>query len=251
MNNRERVLASLAHRQPDRVPYHVDFTQRMHARMVDFYGDAHFAKRLGNCLTGFDLETPCGWREVAPDVWEDEFGVRWNRSIDKDIGTVCNQVITRENVYDVPFPDPDDPTRYAALEQATRERGDRVIFASLGFSLFERVWTMAGMDTVLMAMVDDPPFLHRLLDRVLDFNLRVVAHACATDVDIIRFGDDWGMQTGLIMGPRLWREFIKPRVHNLVNLAGFRESREGVHAAQPAFILFEEFGQPGRSGALR
>ncbi|NLV45744.1 MAG: hypothetical protein GXY07_14745 [Candidatus Hydrogenedentes bacterium] len=47
------------------------------------------------------------------------------------------------------------------------------------------------------------------------------------------------------------REFIKPRVHNLVNLAGFRESREGVHAAQPAFILFEEFGQPGRSGALR
>jgi uroporphyrinogen decarboxylase len=28
----------------------------------------------------------------------------------------------------------------------------------------------------------------------------------------VRFGDDWGQQTGLIMGPRLWRRFIKPRV---------------------------------------
>jgi uroporphyrinogen decarboxylase len=26
------------------------------------------------------------------------------------------------------------------------------------------------------------------------------------------FGDDWGHQSGLIMGPILWRKFIKPRM---------------------------------------
>lgn len=36
--------------------------------------------------------------------------------------------------------------------------------------------------------------------------VRVVDEVC------IRFGDDWGQQRGLIMGPKHWRRFIKPRV---------------------------------------
>ena len=36
--------------------------------------------------------------------------------------------------------------------------------------------------------------------------------ALAHDIDCLLFGDDWGSQSGLIMGPKLWREFIKPRV---------------------------------------
>ena len=30
--------------------------------------------------------------------------------------------------------------------------------------------------------------------------------------DGIYFGDDWGQQKGLIMGPDCWRTFIKPRL---------------------------------------
>jgi uroporphyrinogen decarboxylase len=35
------------------------------------------------------------------------------------------------------------------------------------------------------------------------------------DVDGIYFGDDWGQQKGLIMGPERWRRFIKPRMARL------------------------------------
>ena len=51
MNNRERVLATLNHRQPDKTPYNIDFTQVAHAKMADYYGDPHFEDKLGNCLT--------------------------------------------------------------------------------------------------------------------------------------------------------------------------------------------------------
>ena len=51
MSNRERVLATLAHEQPDKIPYSIGFTQVAHARMVKFYGDPAFASKLGNCLT--------------------------------------------------------------------------------------------------------------------------------------------------------------------------------------------------------
>ncbi|OPZ86313.1 MAG: methylcobalamin:coenzyme M methyltransferase [bacterium ADurb.Bin429] len=63
-----------------------------------------------------------------------------------------------------------------------------------------------------MAMAADPDFITALLDRILDFNLRVIDLACAHDIDAMMFGDDWGQQTGLIMGPALWRAYIKPRI---------------------------------------
>ncbi|HOF89227.1 MAG TPA: uroporphyrinogen decarboxylase family protein, partial [Armatimonadota bacterium] len=48
--------------------------------------------------------------------------------------------------------------------------------------------------------------------RILDFNLRVIDLACAHDIDAMMFGDDWGQQTGLIMGPARWRAYLKPRL---------------------------------------
>ena len=38
-------------------------------------------------------------------------------------------------------------------------------------------------------------------------------------LDGIYFGDDWGQQRGLIMGPELWRTFIKPRMAALYQRA--------------------------------
>ena len=44
----------------------------------------------------------------------------------------------------------------------------------------------------MMAMVADKRFVHDLLDRILEFNLRVIENACAYDIDAMMFGDDWG-----------------------------------------------------------
>ena len=42
MNNRERVLATLNHEQPDKIPYNIGFTKKSHAKMVEFYKDPDF-----------------------------------------------------------------------------------------------------------------------------------------------------------------------------------------------------------------
>ena len=51
VTNRERVLAAVSHRSPDKVPYDIRFTQPAHARMVAYYGDPGFESKLGNCFT--------------------------------------------------------------------------------------------------------------------------------------------------------------------------------------------------------
>jgi uroporphyrinogen decarboxylase len=180
--------------------------------MADYYGDPDFESKLGNCFTWLRPHAPgARFAEVRPNIWADEFGVLWDRHIDKDIGVVCNRLLTPDNVADFAFPDPNDPARYESFDATIAAHPDRMALVSLGFSLFERAWTLAGMENVLMAMVADAPFADALLDRILDFNLAIIAHACAQDVDIVRFGDDWGQQRGLLMGPELWRRFIKPR----------------------------------------
>ncbi len=125
----------------------------------------------------------------------------WDRSVDTDIGTVCNVKVTPETLPDYPFPDPLNPERFSHFPQTLADRGDTFAVASIGFTLFERAWTLAGMETILEAMITKPAFVHELLDRILDYDLQVTRRALSFDVDAMRFGDDWGHQSGLIMGP--------------------------------------------------
>ena len=215
MNNKQRVIASVQHQRPDRIPYQLGFTQDARRNLAAYYGDEHFTARLNNCFAGLGTAPANAWREIAPDIWEDEFGVQWNRSVDKDIGVVCNCRITPESLPDHPFPDPADPSRYAHYDAFITAHPDDCAVANLGFSLFERAWTLAGMETILMGMVTDPAFVHALLDRILEHNLAIIDHACRYPIDVMHFGDDWGQQTGLIMGPELWRVFIKPRIRQM------------------------------------
>jgi uroporphyrinogen decarboxylase len=245
MNNRERVLATLNHQQPDIVPYNIGFTQPARANMVAYYGDPDFVSKLDNCLTLLGTAPKGGWREIEPDIWQDQFGVQWDRTIDKDIGTVCNRLVTPENLSDYVFPDPDDPTRYAAYAPLLADKGDRFVVVDLGFSLFERGWTLAGMENLLMAMVADKPFANALLDRILEFNLRVIENACAFDIDAMMFGDDWGMQTGVLMGPGLWREFIKPRIREMYGLAKARGKHVFIHSCGKVDALFPDLIECG------
>ncbi len=245
MNNRERVLATLNHRQPDRVPYSIGLTQKMQARMEEYVKDPSFWSGMEDCLTGLDCEPKDAWKEVRPNVMEDQFGVQWDQSVDRDIGVVCNRLVTPENVLDFPLPDPDDPTRYADYAGFVADKGDRFILVNHGFSLYERAWTLAGMETVLSAMVDDKDFVNALLDRILAFNLRLIENACSYDIDAMMFGDDWGQQTGLQMGPNLWREFIKPRIAKMYGLVRARGKFVLIHSCGKVDSVFPDLIECG------
>ena len=78
--------------------------------------------------------------------------------------------------------------------------------------MFERLWSYLGMEDALIYMITDKEFVHELLDKICEFNLKVIDIFNEYPFDGIYFGDDWGQQRGMIMGAPLWREFIKPRM---------------------------------------
>ena len=212
MTNKERVHAALRHQQPDKTPYVIGFTQKSAAAMVAHCGNNEFLKKIDNCFHGVGAVPGPKAKWLDQNTWQDEFGVHWDRSVDRDIGNVCNLLIPERDLSGLELPDPHTPDKFKGFaEQCARGQGRFVQFG-IGFSLFERAWTMRGIANLFMDMVEDADFVDEFLDAICDYNVALVQQAVKHPIDSVHFGDDWGSQRGLLMGPKLWRRFIKPRL---------------------------------------
>ena len=127
----------------------------------------------------------------------------WNRTIDRDIGMVERYPLAERSLAGFTFPDPLNPQRFAALPAFIEANPDRFRHVSMSFSLFERAWTLRGMEELLMDMLEAPEFVDELLDALLAYSLAVIDEFVKYDIDGILFGDDWGQQRGLISAPAL------------------------------------------------
>lgn len=215
MTPRERVIAALNFQQPDAVPYNIGFTIPARDKMAAYYGDSDFLSKLGNAFAGVSHNRKDAWVEIRPGYWRDEFGVVWNRTVDRDIGVVEDIILKEPTLADYVFPDPQEPGMFDHYPGAIEANRDRFVVSSIGFSLFERAWTLRGMENLLMDMIERPEFVHELLDRICDYNLALIDQALQFDIDACYFGDDWGSQRGLIMGEARWNEFIRSRLERM------------------------------------
>jgi uroporphyrinogen-III decarboxylase len=67
------------------------------------------------------------------------------------------------------------------------------------------------MENFLMDIATESKEFYRLLDDLLDFNLRWIDKWTQLEYDGLHFADDWGGQTSLIIKPETWRRIFKPR----------------------------------------
>lgn len=152
-----------------------------------------------------------GWQEVKPGFFRDYFGVVWNKTVDKTLGVADNPPLKGAGFGDYTFPNPDNIPVYDFIRQNNVRYPDRFHMVSIGFTLFERAWSLTGMENLMMYLMVEPDFVHDMLDRITEYNIKVIENAASLGIDCVHFGDDWGAQNGLLIGADMWREFIKPR----------------------------------------
>lgn len=216
MTKREAVIAALHHEEHRPVPYHMEFTRQALDQLIAYTNHPNIEEEIGSYLHyiqywGWPTEIP-----GRPGYFQDEFGVIWNRnSADKDIGVVDNCLIEDIEDYDYVFPSCDEARLRKEYEQLTATRNGRFTFAGFGFCMFERAWSLMGMENVLCSMITNPDETEDLFRRIGDYFLHLVDIALEYDIDGVYFGDDWGQQHGLIMGPEHWRHYIKPQMARL------------------------------------
>lgn len=109
-------------------------------------------------------------------------------------------------------PDFWDQLRANALK--LRKNSDRAIVLSAGCNLFEWGTFVRRLDNFLMDLVGNPVEVERFLDALMERHLNSLEKICLAVgdvVDIIRLGDDLGMNTGPMMGPNTYRKLFEPR----------------------------------------
>jgi len=222
MQKREVIQCVLEGSRPPYVPWSCGFTKEAKSKLQAYYGQDELDTPLQNHI--LKLGSDIGFfTDLGNERVRDVFGVVWDRSIDKDIGNVEGCILREPTLQGYSFPDPLDPRFFADIPAKLDQYGDRFRLFQLGFSLYERAWTLRGMMSLLMDFYDHPAFVHELLNTIADYNLAQVQEALQYDIDAVYFGDDWGQQHGLQMGPHLWRQFIFPvlkRMYGAVRAAG-------------------------------
>jgi uroporphyrinogen decarboxylase len=236
---RDVIRAVLDGKQPPYVPWSCGFTFEAAETLRAHYGDVDLGDALDNHLLG--LGNDIGFfTDLGNDRVQDVFGVVWDRSVDKDIGQVEGCVLPEPTLQGYTFPDPLDPRFFSDIPERIASHGDRFRVFQIGFSLYERAWTLRGMANLMMDFHDHPGFVVELLNAIADYNIAQTREALKYDIDAVHFGDDWGQQRGLQMGPRLWRRFIYPplkRMYAVVQDAGKYVS---IHSCGDVDELFDD-----------
>jgi uroporphyrinogen decarboxylase len=239
MTKREVILEVLEGRVPPYEPWSCGFTQEARSNLQAHFAAVEVEEALQNHFVklGSDIGffTSLGNNRV-----QDVFGVVWDRSIEKDIGNVEGCLLTEPTLKHYTFPDPLDRRFFADIPERIARYSDRFRVFQIGFSLYERAWTMRGIQNLLMDFHDHPGFVKELLNTIAEYNLAQVKEALKYDLDAVYFGDDWGQQRGLQMGPKLWHEFIYPVLERMFR--GVRESGKHVfiHSCGDVDELFDD-----------
>ena len=244
MDKREVVKLAIEGRSVPYVPWQCGFTVEAAEKLRDHFGrddldrvlDNHFVK-LGSDIGFFTA--------LGGDRFRDFFGVVWDRSIDKDIGNVVGCVLSEPTLEGYEFPDPLDKRFFENIPEMLSEYGDCFRVFKIGFSLYERAWAMRGMENLMMDFLDHPGFVHELLRTITDYNIAQITEALKYDIDAVYFGDDWGQQRGLQMGPQLWAEFIRPQLKRMYSVARDAGTYVTIHSCGKVDELFDDLIELG------
>ena len=245
MTKREIIKMVLDGKKPPYVPWSFKFTQEPLKELQKYYGEEDLDIPLGNHI--LNLGSDIGFfKEIAPNLFQDVFGVVWDRSIDKDIGDPKSPyVISEASLEGVTFPDPHDPRFFANIESEIVKKPDLFRLFQIGFSLYERAWAMRGMENLLMDMMMYPDFVHELFAKIADYNIAQMKKAMEYDIDAIYFGDDWGQQNCLIFGYDMWKEYVYPQLKRMYGFARDNGKYVMIHSCGKVDELFPDLIECG------
>ncbi len=120
-----------------------------------------------------------------------------------------------------PFPDTDADYRWAGLDEdvAAVHAAGYAAIPGIDGSLFERAWSLRGLENLLCDFLTNADYADALLDVIEARVTDGVRRASAAGGDLLLLGDDIATQRGLMMSPAVWRRFIKPRLARIIAAA--------------------------------
>jgi len=240
MNHRERVLATLNHQEPDRVPRYagldrevVDaFRERTGAESPAEYWDwdihgvgfrppdplPDLKARFGRYHADREVEWVLDWEHrVFPPEW----GVATRLAHFHNLAAPLPPMVGFTSITELeeyPFPDYVGEWRHDHLEEDVRrlQAEGYPAQAHIGW-IFQTCWTLRSEAQLFADFYENPEFADYLLTRVTEIRIAQAVRYAEAGVDMIAMNDDIGAQQSMILSPKMWREWLKPRVAAVID----------------------------------
>jgi len=239
MDKRSVIKMALDFQRPPYVPWNINLTIPAREKLEQHFTGRDLDDVLQNHIVVVG-DHPTFFTDIGNECVRDIFGVVWDRSLDKDIGNVSGQVLPEPTLEGYEWPDPLDHNFFDAIPARISKYSDRYRTFGIGFSLYERAWALRGLQPFFMDFIDNPKFVHDLLNTIADWNITQVQEVVKYDIDAVHFGDDWGQQRGLQMGPRHWREFIYPALKRMYAAVRDAGKKVFIHSCGDVDELFDD-----------
>ncbi len=216
LSHKERMLRAIQYKEVDRLPTQVNYTADMGIALADHFGVSldEVPRTLDNHMVRVDLTYEARYnadRSVKFD-W-------WGAGHDTGEEGYFIAISPLENDKDLDaynWPDQHAPGLLDKAKQTIAQYGDEYfITPNFGWALFERAWSLRGLQNFMMDMALAPDFTGDLLERITEIQLVLIHRFIEAGVDGGYFGDDYGSQKNLLFSPKMWRTYIKPRLARL------------------------------------
>jgi len=260
VTEKERVRRHINFEKTDSIPWQINCTSELAGRYMrelgleekqctvrgkNVYRFTPLDDYFGNHLALLRNRAVDSVQEIRPGFFRDEWGVVWDRRIDKDIGNPICELLDDMDLSKLEVPDPLDPRRFAHFEPLIRAHAHRHIIVKFSYSLFERAWAIRGMQNLMMDFIQNPSFVHDLFSLITEFNLTLLRHCGTYPIDAVYFSDDWGGQRGLLMSPDTWRTFIKPCLERMYAQAHSQGYDVFIHSCGNISVLLDDLVEIG------
>lgn len=233
MRPKERVLAAIEHREPDRVPLDYGARPEVTQALCDFLGvDSTCAYRhnwdfpepllqaLGVDIRILRADYAGPTRQTPEGAAISIFGVeRHEGGYPADHPLEHATTVAEIEAY--PIPDPDN-LDYESYGQECRKHSDFAVCGGDWCPFYTVALGMMGTEQLLTNLKTNPKVVHALLGRLTDYyyeTTRRMFEAAKGDLDIFFIGDDYGTQKSPFMSPHDFRTFIVPHLGRLYGLA--------------------------------
>jgi uroporphyrinogen decarboxylase len=224
MTPRERVLTAFAHREPDRVPIWCGMSQEFHAKARRQLGldDEALRVRFGDDFRRVFARCAGPEAPLSPGACSrtvfgvQRHGLGYGQPMSHPLAGA-----TLDQVHDYPWPDPVWMDVSGIRAEASAYQGRYAVLGGDWSPFFHDAIDLLGMEGLYMKMYDQPELVDALLRHMVDYYFEVsrrIFDAAGDAIDIFFMGNDFGSQTGPLLGPDLFERFILPHQERLIRL---------------------------------
>jgi len=219
ISSKERVVTALNRKEPDRVP--------VGELVIDNKVIKGFNKNYKDVVDlafgeGVDLVGEIAKYKVIKKLPDNQYIDEWGclYKISKDVvdHPIKGPITDKDDLKKIEFPDSNLAHRFGKLRNFVKKAKGKI---AINFHCrLDFMWAvfLMGMDNLMISMIDKPDFIHELLKKIADNNIKMIRNAINIGANTISLGDDYCGKDGPLISPKMFREFLLPNLKRAVSI---------------------------------